>query len=193
MALQSFYIQSQILSGLYTAGGQWQLADGTEYVGPYHQYINDKLTYSQSRFLKGVSKQLFPLITDPNINEYNKASKQVGKIWATPIYYFPTVTEQHITQGWMPRYIVQVRNNPNNTIIEINEVQFNNIGTPVTGLDDSRYKSIEIRWRITGTAMEIANSNRQMLVIKNQDFPGLTNYFTNLVEFSGFAPIRQKI
>ena len=61
MPLQSYYPQSQIITGLYTAGGQWQLEDGTEYVGPYHRYITDNLTYTNSRYQKGVSKQLFPL------------------------------------------------------------------------------------------------------------------------------------
>jgi hypothetical protein len=183
MPLQSFYLQNQLVTGLYTAGGQWQLEDGTEYVGPYHQYINDRLTYTNSKYQKGVSKQLFPLVTDPNIKEYNKAANTSAKIWAHPKYHFPTVTAQHIQQSWIPRYFVQVRNNPQSTVIEINQDQFDNIGTTVNGLDDVRYNSINIRWRITGTPNDIINSNRQMLAIKNQSFPGIVNYLTDLTEF----------
>lgn len=193
MPLQSFYIQSQIITGLYTNGGSWQLASGAEYIGPYHHYINDNSTYTLSRFYKGKSKQLFPLILNPNINEYNRAAKTTAKLWAIPKYYIPYITGDHIAQGWVPRYFVQVRNNPITTVIEIDETQFNNIGAPVTGIDDSRYKSMELRWRITGTATEIANSNRRQLVINAQSFPGLDTYLTNLVEFSSFAPIRQKL
>ena len=193
MPLQSFYLQNQIVTGLYTAGGQWQLEDGTEYIGPYHQYINDRLTYTNSKYQKGVSKQLFPLVTDSNIKEYNQVKQTSAKIWATPKFHIPYITGDHIAQGWVPRYFVQVRNNPIATVIEIDENQFNNIGTPVNGIDSSRYKSIELRWRITGTVVEISNSNRRLISISNQDFPGLVNYLTNLFEFSNYAPVMKKL
>ncbi len=184
MPLQSFYLQNQIVTGLYTTGGQWQLEDGTEYIGPYHQYINDRLTYTNSKYQKGVTKQLFPLVTDPNIKEYNQATGTSAKIWAQPKYHYPVITANHIQQGWIPRYFVQVRNNPQSTIVEISQEQVANIGTPVNGIDDTRYNSLTIRWKITGTPAEIINSNRQMLAIKNQTFPGIVNYLSDLVEFS---------
>lgn len=193
MSLQSFYPKSQIITGLYTAGGQWQLADGTEYIGPYHQYISDRLTYTNAQYQKGVSKQLFPLQLNVDIIEYNKAAKTKSKIWATPRYYLPVVQAEHITQGWMPRYFVQVRNQPLHTIIEIDSDQFDNIGTTVTGIDSVRYKSLNIRWKITGTLNEIIDTNRFQLINKNIEFPGIVNYLSNLIEFSEFSPIRKKI
>lgn len=192
MSLQSFYPKSQIETALYTAGGEWQLADGTEYIGPYHRYIADGLVYTNSQYQRGVSKQLFPLQTNADINRYNQASKNTTKIWAIPRYIIPEVTEQHRTQGWMSRYFVQRRNAPVGTVVEIDSDQFDNIGTAVIGIDDILYASLQLRWRIVGTRDQIAATNRTTLITANQTFLGIVNYLTDLIEFSEFAPIRQQ-
>lgn len=184
MTLKSFYLQNEIVTGLYTAGGQWQLEDGTEYIGPYHQYILDNLTYTNARFQKGVSKQLFPLIRNIDIIHYNKSSGNQSKIWMIPKYHMPIITDEYITQGWLPRYFVQKRNSPSDTIVEISETQFNDIGTPVNGIDDTTYASTNIRWKITGSPTDIVNTNRRNIVLANQTFTGLVNYLTDLQEFS---------
>lgn len=182
MALKSFYLQNEIATGLYTAGGEWQLEDGTEYTGPYHKYLLDNLTYTNARFQKGVSKQLFPLISNIDIINYNRNTKSKSKIWMLPKYHMPQVTDEDLTNGWIARYLVQKKNSPTDTIVEISEDQFNKIGRPVNGIDKSAYNSINIRWRITGPVNDIINTNRRTLVLANQTFKGIVNYLTDLQE-----------
>ena len=39
-------------------GGEWMFEDGTEYTGQYHRYLNTKEVFTESYFIKDVSKKL---------------------------------------------------------------------------------------------------------------------------------------
>ena len=53
-----YYPEGSIQKGLYTNGGEWMFEDGTEYTGQYHRYLNTKEVFTESYFIKDVSKKL---------------------------------------------------------------------------------------------------------------------------------------
>ena len=80
------YSKQETKNDLYTFGKEWQLEDGTEYVGTYHQYTTTNETYTESNWNATLSKPLFEyqdqIITQQQ-NLIGPKDKEIGFIVVT--------------------------------------------------------------------------------------------------------------
>lgn len=180
-----YYNLHQIITGRYTSGDEYVLEDGTDYVGPFHILPTNQLFTGPRPEPK--SKEIFEKRLDVtndilryNINTGNKTSR-----YETPIAISRVPTGDEYAIGIMERYFVQKRNSPSNTIIEIDNIQFNKINQQNNpGINGVIWKELLINWRISKIPKQDAYElNRRLVTEAENNFPGLKNFLSNYLEF----------
>ena len=188
--------------GLYTEGKEWMFAEtAEEYIGLYHKYPNGSV-YSEaewsnaSQLLTPYAEQTRPAVLiaeDGEVSDIEAESKnnsiyfkltgtRFNQYYAPPFYY-PQPTEEMYAVGYMTRFFVQKINEPNQ-ITEVNPEEFdraNNKNQP--GIDGRLYKKIRIQWTIDGPIKEARKANQRILMHNESNFPGLSQYLSDLDEF----------
>ena len=181
------YNKGDLVIGLYTEGDQYQLTpeySGESYVGYYH--VEKGLLYSDPAPI--LERQpLYPYVfpEDIEVKNYNIIKETTTPKRTPPIFYLPKPTAKDIANGYVHRYVVQ--RVPDRTITEISKKQYETIGKP-EGIDKALHNEIVFRWKITGPSDAIQFANSGKLSYLEYDFPGISNYFNNLLEFSEFSP-----
>ena len=107
-----YYPKAHVTEGLVTRGKEWMLEDGTEYIGPYHKYI-DGFVMTNSTYNESLSQILIPYI-DPLTTKdaliYDKIKPIDITKHVSPKSKRVTPDEDSLYAGSMKRYIVQRRN-----------------------------------------------------------------------------------
>jgi len=85
----------------------------------------------------------------------------------------PKIKKEDTKRGWIDRYFLKQSNNIHARIIEIDKTQFNKFK------NEPFYDNINIRWKITGNKLEIADVNSRVLEDANDDFNGILNKLQN--------------
>jgi hypothetical protein len=175
----------QIITGLYTNGGEFILADGRDYVGPFH-ILPTGQRFSDFRPKPG-SVELFERrieATDDSLLYNSLTGRGAGK-HVNPVTHNPQPTPQQYRTGKMERFFVQKRNSPLNTIVEINAEQYNQINKENRpGINGVLWNKIMILWRIsTIPAEDAAVLNRRTLQETEDKFPGIGLYLSDILEF----------
>ena len=180
-----YYPEGAIQKGLYTNGGEWMFEDGTEYTGQYHKYLNTREVFTESYFIKDVSKKLiryYNLDVDfqKNTFEYNTL-KEVVKDYTPeltiPDPYFLQPSQEDYDNGFVERYFYKRKGST--TINEISKKGFGNLNSPY-------YQKLKLKWKITGplndTTEEIGiiDTNRRTILLYQNEFTGLERYLTDL-------------
>jgi len=198
-----YYTKAQITKGLETAGGQWMLVDGTEYIGQYHTYTTGEV-FTQASFVNGVSKILIPYVDLESVSnlgvdfaknfEYDNIKRITIYESGTPNSKFIQPTDKDRINGYMVRLFAQ-KVNTADVLIEINKDDIKNIGKP-DGMDKNLYKTFSLRWKVSGPMNDVLDSagnivesgieptNRRTRDLKSEEFPALKKYLKDLTEFS---------
>ena len=179
-----YYGLHQIISGKYTAGNEYVLDNGDEYVGAYHVLPNSQLfTHAQPTIH---SKQLFEKRNDisESVKVYNRIKKiDIGK-YLSPMPYQPRPTADDYKRGKIQRYFVQKRNSPENTNVEIDADQYNTINVDNNpGINGIIWKGASITWYISQISKdETIVLNARAADKINNILNSIKKYLTNYLE-----------
>jgi len=144
------YTKSQIQNGLYTTGKEWQLEDGTEYIGLYHRYTTGEV-YTQAVWSPTKSVALFEYTElSETVKTYNKL-KQIDVNFQSIQSFRPAVTKD---DNIITRYFLSKQNEFN--IIEINKTQFELYSE--SELDNILYAAVSVPWKVSGKIRTIDNN-----------------------------------
>lgn len=180
-----YYPEGAIQKGLYTNGGEWMFEDGAEYTGQYHKYLNTKEVFTESYFIKDVSKKLvryYNLNVDfqKNTFQYNTL-KEIVKDYTPeltiPDPYFLQPSQEDYDNGFVERYFYKRKGST--TINEISKKGFGNLNSPY-------YQKLKLKWKISGPLNDtpeetgIIDTNRRTIMLYQNEFTGLERYLTNL-------------
>lgn len=172
---QLFYSEGQIDSGLYTNGKEWMLEDGTEWFGTYHKY-NTGEVYSESNYIKGVSKPLIPYIDISEVDKYTKfqydllVEDTITDFFAPP-YIKVSPTQDDYNNGYTTRYVI--KRISNGLFSETDRANYAKVQL------EHYFKTI-IRWKLIGDAVIV---NQRIVRNAEKDIEGISNYITNYSEF----------
>lgn len=180
-----YYALHQIVTGQYTSGNEFVLADGSDYIGGYHILPNEQVfTGAQPQI---TSNELYVKRTDQteDVKQYNILTNSKTSQYVSPIPIFRIPDSDEYREGIMERYFVQKRNNPLNTIMEIDADQYNSINRDnVEGINGVMYNDLLIDWRISNIPRGDAQyHNQQTLITSEKTFRGITSFLTNPLEF----------
>ena len=159
--------------------------DGTEYTGQYHKYLNTREVFTESYFIKDVSKKLiryYNLDVDfqKNTFEYNTLKETVKSYTpelTIPDPYFLQPSQEDYDNGFVERYFYKRKGST--TINEISKNGFGNLNSPY-------YQKLKLKWKIAGPLNDtpeetgIIDTNRRTILLYQNEFTGLERYLTNL-------------
>jgi hypothetical protein len=168
-----FYTKNQITENLYTSGSEYQLIDGTMYMGLYHTYTTGEV-YTEASWNPSKSKKLEPfVIVSEQVNIYKKNNPDIKTKFDSPEKYFPEITATDIQQKFIKRYFLYKIND--RQVTEISLSQYNKWYSQK--LDNNIYVTFELNWYITGAAENIVSGNVTTLGViqKNQTTINLIN------------------
>ena len=182
-----YYPEGAIQKGLYTNGREWMFEDGTEYTGQYHKYTNTKEVFTESYFIKDVSKKLVPFY-DLNIEfqkntfQYNVLKEKVSSYkpeLEIPDPYFLQPSQEDYDNGFVERYFYKRKGST--TINEISKSGFDS-------LNDPYYQKLKLKWKIVGPLNDtpeetgIIDTNQRTILLYAGQFEGLEKYLTDLTQ-----------
>ena len=109
--------------------------------------------------------------------------------------YIPSPTLLDYNKGYIIRFFAKQTNDVNAPIIEIDKKQFKSWNDNDSGLDNGFYKITSLKWKIKGPDKNIIkngflyeksifNANKDMVMLKNNSFPGLRDKLVNFLQFS---------
>lgn len=184
MAKYGSYPLQQVEKGLYTKGGEYVIMNtGEDYIGLYHILPNEKI-YSGDEphnSAKQLQKKLYNVSEDVKL--FNRLKNNTLSNYKSPIAMKPYPEKSDYEEGFYHRCFVQKRNNPINTIIEIDAEQYYKINTNNReGINGIIWRDIVIEWRIIGINADILNYNT--LKDAEKEFPGILNHINNYSEYS---------
>ena len=194
----------------YTSGGEYMISRvyvvkddpesvGREYIGYYN--VTSEGPFTGKKFTKS-SKPLFNIKYANNISSqtYIKLSKSNGYVsdleFDDPISVQVNPTDEDYLRGYFIRYFIQQRNDKQAKIKEIDKKQFDQLADLSGGLNSTRFKSVALRWKITGPKNDIIrngliyqsgveDTNFRTLEIKSRVLVGLDILLKHqLVQFS---------
>ena len=179
-----YYGIHQIITGQYTAGNEYVLADGTDYIGVYHILPNgQRVTDARPN---PDSDELFIKRNDvsDSVKQYNRINDIRTSQYSSPIPIQPQPSGRDYEIGEIERFFVQKRNNPYVTIAEIDAAQYNTTNTRNSpGINGGIWNKLMILWKISQVPIETASElNRRQVAQAERDFPGIGRYLTNPVE-----------
>jgi hypothetical protein len=205
-----YYPDSQIEKNLYTRGKEWMfLDDWKEYVGYYHKYSNGEV-YTEREWDSMRSKRLVVYKENPNsyfryldlknYTEYRGEKYEI--IGSEKIYSYvapravkvvPSMTDTE--NGFMNRYFVYKRNEPNRIMYEVDEPQIKDFDKLNAGINHNLYGYITIPWKLTGPEFDViangitkttgvASTNQRIIDRFSKKFPILNRLLNNPREHS---------
>jgi len=183
---EPYYPISKIKTGLYTPGNEFveYLRFDQDYIGLYHELPNGEWWTGSIPFSGGVRLALKRFDASDDVKKYNQINSraQSNYISPTPVQISPT--DADYARGFIERYFVQRRDDPIQTIIEINADQFALINSKNRrGISALIWNSTIIEWQlIKGRYAGDINLNA-VNSIKTK-FPGIEKYLVDNLEFT---------
>jgi hypothetical protein len=180
-----YYNLHQLVLGQYTEGGEFVLEDGTDYVGLYHTAPNQQ-SFAGAR-PERTTKLLVPkrveLTTDGLL--YTKIKKSNYPNYVIPYTVSPMPTNEDYTKGSIERFFLQKRNNPKDSIIEVDFLQYNSVNTTnKPGINGVVWNRTKIIWKISKIPRPDATTANKFTVMSVlQKFPYLDSFVTAYDEY----------
>ena len=185
MRIKSYYIADDIITDLHTTGSEWQLTNGTEYIGPYHTYSTGEV-YTMPNWNPIKSEKLEEFISKSVI--YDQLTN-IQTTYKSIVPYKVVITNEDIKRGFIYRYFIKKVNEL--IIYEIDEKQYEDWQSQL--IDPNLYVAVEILWGITGNLEDtikdnisitsVATKNKKQIETVKNTIPELGKYLTNLTEF----------
>jgi hypothetical protein len=183
-----FYTKNQITENLYTAGNEFQLSDGTMYIGLYHRYDTGEL-YTGGTWNVKTSKPLSVFVqTSEQVKLYRQNKKDIKTKFKSPVRYIPQITAVDTQKTYVTRYFLYKLNDKN--VIEIDQPQYSEWAN--SELDNNIYKAIKTIWYITGNAtttqtggitqLGVIQKNQNIIDQLEQTYPGFRDTINNPLE-----------
>jgi len=183
-----FYTKNQITENLYTAGNEFQLSDGTMYVGLYHRYDTGEL-YTGGTWNVKTAKPLSVFVqTSEQVKLYRQNKKDIKTKFKSPVRYIPQITAVDTQKTYVTRYFLYKLNDKN--VIEIDQPQYSEWAN--SELDNNIYKAIKTIWYITGnptttktcgiTQLGVIQKNQNIINQLEQTYPGFRDTINNPLE-----------
>jgi hypothetical protein len=91
--------------------------------------------------------------------------------------YMPTPNEFDYKRGYIERYFLQKVNDSDSFIYEVDLPQYQNF------LINSFYKSVRLKWKISGDADKARESNKASVRLVSSDMKSLILYLPNYLQF----------
>ena len=141
----------------YTRGDEYMIA-GEPYIGYYNVTVKGAYT---DKVYSGRSSRLYPIefVLNKQSQIYSELADNRGVItdleFDDPLYFRPTVSEEDSRRGYITRYFIKQRNDMNGVIREVDKEQFELLSDQSAGLNPNFYKSVSLRWKITGPREDI--------------------------------------
>ena len=182
------YTIDEIVTDLYSAGGQFMTEDNVEYIGAYHRYITNEI-YTGAVWNAKTSLKLVALVktkTD-NVVYRNLKSNLVTK------YYLPapttiTITEQQRLTGSINRYFMKKIND--NYIFEVDDRTYTLWQSK--RIDTLLYAAVSLPWQIAGPIADeivdgvskigVRTKNLNQIKLAELTLPGISAKLTNPIE-----------
>lgn len=102
-----------------------------------------------------------------------------------PEAYVPDLDDFEYISGLITRYFIQKRNQPITTIMEIGNKHYSQGSFEYGGtFSSSLWRGTHLTWKISGGNEEIEAYNKKEIKRVEKDFPGLSLYLTDLLEYS---------
>ena len=183
-----FYTKNQITENLYTPGNEYQLSDGTVYIGLYHRYSTGEI-YTEPTWNVKTSKPLSVFLTQSEqIKTYRKNASNIKTKFKSPQRHFPKISIDDIQRTYIDRYFLYKINDKQ--VIEIDKQQYGQINAKQ--IDTNIYVGIRAVWYVAGDANTVTNGNvttpgviqRNQSTINriNRQYPGFRDTVNNPLE-----------
>ena len=183
-----FYTKNQITENLYTSGNEYQLSDGTVYIGLYHRYSTGEI-YTEPTWNAKTSKPLSVFLTQSEqIKTYRKNASNIKTKFKSPQRHFPKISIDDIQRTYIDRYFLYKINDKQ--VIEIDKQQYGQINAKQ--IDTNIYVGIRATWIISGNVNTVTNGNvttpgviqRNQSTINriNRQYPGFRDTINNPLE-----------
>jgi hypothetical protein len=196
-----YYPNSRIIKNQAASTGQFKLADGKDYVGPYYTTFDGK-SFTGNSPITGRSNPLTPVpvlpnnvYQDPIVASYDSLKPNNKATLVDPTPFTPTPTEADYQAGKITRYLARQRNGTQFKIMEISKQTFDDMQNRRNGANFALWKTISIFWQISGplrdervdnikTRAGIIDTNQRILDTAEKNFIGIKQYLSDLKQFS---------
>jgi len=196
-----YYPPNKIKPNLYTVGGEFT-TQNKDYIGFYFSTFDGKyftgknIGDTNNIELKPINKNdikqnTYLFVGDKEYFESVKPNIQQLSNKLIPQQYTPLPLESDYQKGYFDRYFIKKVNS--NNIIEVNSVTFNDISQNIK-YDSFLYKSIKIKWYLTGLRVSqtinnivypgLGNKNFSSIQEANLTFEGIDQIITDYFQFS---------
>lgn len=183
-----YFPQSQITTGLYTNGGEFQIKNtGQPYIGYYFttstgisytgRNQNDNPVLELETLLNTSSTRTNSIEVITLIEPVYTALKQIKNIKIFKPVYNPNVpTQQDYQIGEYRRYFCKKVNEI--IYIEIDKTTFDKLVDQADDIQWSLYQPFDIPWNIVGSKEQVTKVNRDivLLTMKNLRLPSFDQY-----------------
>ena len=190
MRIKSYYTATEQELNLYTFGKEWQVEDGTEYVGLYHRYNSTGEIYTRPVWDESNSKLLTEYILPVKNNIVYKTLNDVNvKGFSSPktSIAYPTATDRKT--GYFTRYFL--KKITDGTIVEVNQAQYTDWQSNT--IDKNAYTGISLKWYVSGQLEDTINGSVTILGVESKNFKelatanlvmtGIFDEFSSLTEY----------
>lgn len=191
MRIRSYYNDNEILSNLYTFGGEWQTQDGVEYKGLYHKYIPTGEIYTEGKWNQNTSKKLVKLeklSADAKIYRSLRPDIKIGTQTILPLFTYKPQPSDYTT-GYITRYFLKKVNE--DYIYEVDDIQYyDQLGNVI---DLHLYTGAIVKWYISGetndvvrgnvTTYGVINKNKKALKDAELQMPGISKLVTDVLQY----------
>jgi hypothetical protein len=106
-------------------------------------------------------------------------------LYVSPKSFIPTITPDDINTGYIQRYFVTKRNEPN-VFEELSKQQYDKYSiVNQLAINANQWKRFELRWAIAGEVETVKQRNRKTIVVyeREDNLPGLSKFLFKLDEF----------
>lgn len=202
-----YYPKAKVQENQYTPGGQFIDSSGKSYKGLYHITYDGNFytgathtTDSQQLARSGVTTQVTAnssgsvgvtpsIITNFEYDTITNNSNAFLKAMIIPGSFFPMPTEQDYNIGVITRYFTKRVGGTARNIKEISKDGFASLQK------NNLYLTLSFDWKLTGplhdqvispvrTVYGVFDTNSRTLSSKELSFPGITQYFPDLIQFA---------
>lgn len=188
MRIRTFYMPDEIITNLYTSGGEFETEDGNEYRGMYHRYLTNEI-YTEADWNPRLSQKLKPLIRKNNKDTPYSELKSLKTNFLQPRPVAINISQNDRKLGYITRYFLKKNNEL--AFIEIDELQYK--AWQNNRIDPYMYYAVQIRWYITGEVNDekqgvvlvkgVYTKNTEQIAYAERFLPGISSILTDPLQY----------